>query len=63
MAYEEYLRVVKENKRLRGLICLLIKTDDNTYKQVGELIGVSTGRAREIVKREMQMLRWLDSKT
>ena len=47
-----------ENARLRGLIALLKRADGATYKEVGEMIDVSGGRAMELVRREQSRLRW-----
>ena len=47
-----------ENARLRGLIALLKRAEGATYKEIGEMMGVSGGRAMELVRREQTRLRW-----
>ena len=56
MEMNKELRI--ENARLRGLIALLKRADGSTYKEVGELLGVSGHRAIELVRREQNRLRW-----
>ena len=48
----------KENARLRGMIAFLKKADDSTYKQVAEMLGVSTTRATQVIIQEQRKLCW-----
>ena len=47
-----------ENARLRGLIAFLKRADGSTYKEAGEMLGVSGERAKELIMREQMRLRW-----
>lgn len=47
-----------ENARLRGMIALLKKADNSTYRQVAELLGVSCNRARVVIDSAKRDLRW-----
>ena len=46
----------EENARLRRLVAMLKKSNNSTYKQVGEMLGVSAGRARQIIDSERRHL-------
>ena len=52
---ETYHKLKNDNSRLRGLLAMLSKTE-NTYNDVAEMLGVSVGRAREIVEKEKRFL-------
>lgn len=53
----------KENQRLRGLFATIeYLLTDKTYKEVGQHIGVSGSRARQLVERELRYYRWLDNR-
>ena len=47
-----------ENARLRGLIAFLKKSDDSTYKEVAEMLGVSSTRAKVVVEQAQRKLSW-----
>ena len=47
-----------ENARLRGLIAFLKRADDSTYKQVAEMLGVSSTRAKVVVEQAQRRLSW-----
>ena len=47
-----------ENARLRGLIAFLKRADDSTYKQVAEMLGVSSTRAKVVIEQAQRRLSW-----
>jgi DNA-directed RNA polymerase sigma subunit (sigma70/sigma32) len=53
----EWRMLKSENARLRGMIAALLKDTGLTYKQLGEKLYCSPGRAREIVERALRQLR------
>ena len=51
VSFESYEKLRTENVRLRALIAVFKKSDNLTYEQVGEFLGVSSGRAKVLVDR------------
>ena len=62
VSHETFLKVQYENKRLRRLIAILKRVDNNTYAKIGEFLGVSASRARELVEGERRYLLSLEAK-
>lgn len=54
---EEWKNLKSENSRLRGMIAVLLKDTGLTYKQLGEKLYCSPGRAQQIVDRALRQLR------
>ena len=55
---EMHKQLRDENSRLRGLVALLKRAEGSTYKEVGDMLGVSGDRAVQLVSREQSRLRW-----
>jgi len=55
---ESYQSLRSENARLRELLALLKRADGSTYKAVGEMLGVSAGRAKQLIDKHMRILRY-----
>ena len=54
---EEWKCLKSENARLRGMVAVLLKDTGLTYKELGEKLFSSPGRARQIVERALRQLR------
>jgi len=55
---ESYHALRSENARLRELLALLKRADGSTYKAVGEMLGVSAGRAKQLIDKHLRILRY-----
>jgi len=60
VTFESYAKLANENKRLRSVIAMMTKFSGNTYAKAGEAIGVSSTRARRLIKDEIRHLRRKD---
>ena len=51
-----YTRIKSENQKLRGLIVLHGRSQGDTFKMIGEMLGCSGTRARQIMERQYRDL-------
>ena len=61
----ELTRIAKyrsDAKKTRELAALFIKSSGETYKGVGDILGVSPNRARQLVETAKSRLNWLDNR-
>jgi len=55
-----YKELRSENARLRGLFALLSRADGRTYTEVGVMLGVTPGRARQVIEKSIRSLKTID---
>lgn len=55
MTRADYEAALKERRESREAHAMLLRTQGKTYRQVGEALGVSVERARQIVKRAQRV--------
>lgn len=51
---EEVNRMADEIRELRGIVVLTLRADEKTYSEIGKLIGVSSGRVRDIFQERIR---------
>jgi DNA-directed RNA polymerase sigma subunit (sigma70/sigma32) len=59
---DEFKKLQAENSKLKQLLAIMYKDKGVTYKKIGETIGLSGGRVRQIVEQQMRFIRWDDTK-
>ena len=54
---ESYKELRAENSKLKGMISTIGRANGDTYKKIGEMIGVSPERARQIIEAQLRRFR------